>query len=158
MHIPALRERREDLPALLEHFLRQAANELGVPAKQALPETREFLTGLDWPGNIRQLENLCRWLTVMAPGKEIGIAELPAELIAQSGGAPATSWEKALHSWATNALAAGETALLQEALPVFERVLIDAALAKTQGRRQEAAQLLGWGRNTLTRKLKELGV
>jgi two-component system nitrogen regulation response regulator GlnG len=158
VHIPALRERREDLPALLEHFLHRAANELGVPVKNALPETREFLAALDWPGNIRQLENLCRWLTVMAPGKDISIADLPAELVAQPGNAPGLAWEIALQSWATNELAAGEQDLLQKALPVFERVLINAALARTGGRRQEAAQLLGWGRNTLTRKIKELGV
>ena len=158
VHIPALRERREDLPALLQHFLRQAANELGVPVKNALPETREFLATLDWPGNVRQLENLCRWLTVMAPGKDIGIADLPAELVTQSVDAPEAGWEKALHSWAASSLSAGRTALLQEALPAFERVLIDVALAKTGGRRQEAAKLLGWGRNTLTRKIKELGM
>jgi len=158
VHIPALRERREDLPALLDHFLRLAASELGVPAKNALAETREFLADLEWPGNIRQLENLCRWLTVMAPGKDIGTADLPTELVNQPASAPGLAWEKALHSWATNALAAGERTLLAEALPVFERVLINAALAKTGGRRQEAAQVLGWGRNTLTRKIKELDV
>ena len=158
VHIPALRERREDLPSLLEHFLRQAANELGVPIKNALPETRQFLATLDWPGNVRQLENLCRWLTVMAPAKDISVADLPAELTAQPVEAPGAGWEKALHSWATNALAAGETALLQEALPQFERVLINVALAKTGGRRQEAAKLLGWGRNTLTRKINELSM
>ncbi len=158
VHIPALRERREDLPALLEHFLTHAAAELGVPVKNVLPETREYLAGLDWPGNVRQLENLCRWLTVMAPGDDIGVADLPPELVAQAGTAPGQAWEQALRGWATQALAAGEGELLQSALPAFERVLIETALAKTGGRRQEAARLLGWGRNTLTRKIKELNV
>ncbi len=156
VHIPALRERREDLPALLSHFLQQAANELGVPVKNALAETREFLAGLDWPGNVRQLENVCRWLTVMAPGKDIAVADLPPELVARPGAAPGHAWEQALRGWAARALAAGDATLLQTALPAFERVLIEAALAKTGGRRQEAARLLGWGRNTLSRKIKEL--
>ncbi len=158
IQIPPLRERREDIPLLLRHFLAQAARELAVEAKSLSPEVEQRLQRLDWPGNVRQLENFCRWLTVMAPGQEIRVEDLPAELYETSAAAnaPGSDWQTLLRSWANQQLASGSVRLLDEALPTFERTLIETALQHTGGRRQEAARLLGWGRNTLTRKLKEL--
>lgn len=160
VHTPSLRERREDIPQLARHFLNQAAWELRVEPKTLLPEVEEYLCRLDWPGNVRQLENTCRWLTVMASGRQIHMEDLPPELRASGSAQPATAdgWEEALRHWAEQRLAHGEHDLLTLANPAFERVLIEAALKSTGGRRQDAAKLLGWGRNTLTRKLKELGL
>jgi two-component system nitrogen regulation response regulator GlnG len=158
IQLPSLNKRREDIPLLTRHFLNQAARELGVESKVLRAETETYLGRLDWPGNVRQLENLCRWLTVMASGREIHLEDLPAELRergpAVAGGGP--GWEAALRLWAGQSLARGEQNLLETALPSFERVLIRAALEQTGGHRQDAARLLGWGRNTLTRKIKEL--
>jgi two-component system nitrogen regulation response regulator GlnG len=158
IQLPALRERREDVGLLMRYFLERAATELSVEPKTLLPDTEVYLRKLEWPGNVRQLENVCRWLTVMASGKEIRIDDLPAELRQPASAArPAgESWESALKNWADHQLADGRDALLDEALPAFERVMIESALARTGGRRQDAARLLGWGRNTLTRKIKEL--
>ena len=158
IHIPPLRERREDIPLLMQHFLQQAAIELNVETKTLTTAATARLATLDWPGNVRQLENLCRLLTVMAPGKEIHIEDLPAELLeAEASGTQTTAdWQGLLRQWAQQQLAGGAERLLDEALPGFERVLIEVALQHTGGRRQDAARLLGWGRNTLTRKLKEL--
>jgi len=142
----------------MQHFLQATAQELRVDAKQLLPAAEAYLKQLDWPGNVRQIENLCRWLTVMAPSQEIRVDDLPIEL-RQSTSAESSAvqgWESALRAWASRKLASGEEALLNEALPAFERVMIEAALAQTGGRRQDAARLLGWGRNTLTRKIREL--
>jgi two-component system nitrogen regulation response regulator GlnG len=158
VHLPSIRERRDDIPLLMAHFLQAAARELSVDVKQLLPETESYLKQMDWPGNVRQIENLCRWLTVMAPGQEIQIDDLPIELRESSGSESIAlqGWESALRSWASRKLADGDEALLEKALPAFERVMIEAALARTGGRRQDAARLLGWGRNTLTRKIREL--
>jgi two-component system nitrogen regulation response regulator GlnG len=158
LQLPPLRERREDVPALLEHFLNQAAKELAVEAKSLSREAVAYLSKLDWPGNVRQLENLCRWLTVMAPGQEIHVEDLPDDLAgATADVAPAGSnWESTLRQWAQQQLGSGSKRLLDNALPAFERTLIEVALQHTGGRRQDAARLLGWGRNTLTRKLREL--
>jgi two-component system nitrogen regulation response regulator GlnG len=157
IHIPSLRERREDIPLLMQHFLVQAATELDVEAKTLSPEVVELLSSLDWPGNVRQLENLCRWLTVMAPGQEIHVADLPDDLPGTAQGpAVGGDWQATLRLWAQQQLAGGSKRLLDEALPSFERILIETALQHTGGRRQDAAELLGWGRNTLTRKIKEL--
>lgn len=159
IHIPGLAERREDIPRLAAHFLQQAAGELDVDPKVLHPDTEAYLATLPWPGNVRQLENTCRWLTVMASGREILIDDLPEELreqkpVADTGG----DWEKELFAWADQALATGEHKLLERAQPAFERVMIEAALKHTGGRRRDASQLLGWGRNTLTRKINDLGL
>ena len=158
IHIPPLRERREDIGLLMEHFLDNAASELEVEAKQLSPDVVAVLERLDWPGNVRQLENLCRWLTVMAPGQEIHVEDLPPDLgeLHRTGSGQESDWQSQLRTWAQRRLAGGSERLLDEALPVFERTLIDVALQQTSGRRQDAARLLGWGRNTLTRKIKEL--
>ncbi len=157
IHLPALRERREDIPRLAAHFLAEAASELNAECKILRPEVERFLMSLDWPGNVRQLENACRWLTVMANGKEVHMSDLPPEL--RQDGRPeqvGDDWEQALAQWANRELAEGRQGLLETALPTFERIMIEAAVRSTGGRRQDAARLLGWGRNTLTRKIKEL--
>jgi len=158
IQLPSLRHRREDIPLLMEYFLQRAALELEVEAKTLASETTALLIQLDWPGNVRQLENLCRWLTVMAPGQEVRPEDLPGDLQAgdDAGVAAGADWQGLLRQWAQQQLAGGAERLLDEALPSFEKVLIDAALQQTGGRRQDAARLLGWGRNTLTRKLKEI--
>ena len=157
VHLPKLAERREDIPRLARHFLAEAAKELSTDVKVLTPEAESHLTRLPWPGNVRQLENTCRWLTVMASGREILVEDLPPELRHEDGSpAPSGDWRTAFRDWADRALAAGHTHLLEEAVPDFEKILIETALRHTGGRKGEAAELLGWGRNTLTRKLKVL--
>ncbi|MDZ7788229.1 MAG: nitrogen regulation protein NR(I) [Halofilum sp. (in: g-proteobacteria)] len=155
--VPALRERREDIPLLAAHFLEQAADELGMERKRLTAAVEDRLMALDWPGNVRQLENVCRWLTVMAAGREIHLDDLPVEL---QGEKPAATndWEHALANWARSELAAGNTGLGESAAQRMERILIREALTRSGGHRQEAARLLGWGRNTLTRKIRDLGI
>lgn len=161
VHIPKLGERREDIPRLMRFFFQKAARELGGEPKILLPEAEQFLTSLEWPGNVRQLENTCRWITVMAAGREVHLADLPPEL----GKTPEpitiggdSGWREQLHQWASTEMARGTPRLLDRATPEFERVMIEVALAHSQGRKKDAAELLGWGRNTLTRKMKELGI
>ncbi len=158
IHIPRLAERREDIPRLARHFLASSAEELAVEPKLLKPETAAFMCELPWPGNVRQLENTCRWITVMASGREVLVSDLPPELLAQQQEAPVVSgsWQDGLKLWAEQQLSYGAEGILQEAVPAFERVMITTALKATAGRRRDAARLLGWGRNTLTRKIKEL--
>ncbi len=159
IHLPGLRERREDIPRLARHFLARAAEELGGETKLLLPETEAYIAALPWQGNVRQLENVCRWLTVMAAGREVHVVDLPTEL--QTSGTIATvsgDWVAELRAWADAEVRRGMPRLLDAATPRFETVMIEVALAHTRGRRGEAAELLGWGRNTLTRKIKELAL
>ncbi|GAA3542893.1 nitrogen regulation protein NR(I) [Zobellella aerophila] len=160
VHMPALKDRREDIPKLARHFLARAAKELSVEAKSLHPDTQAYLQTLSWPGNVRQLENVCRWLTVMASGQEVLIADLPPELMhkerEKERDGTGYDWRQSLKEWAEQALAKGQQDLLADVQPEFERILLDCALSHSQGHKQEAARLLGWGRNTLTRKLKEL--
>ena len=159
VHVPALRERRTDIVELAKHFLKVAATELGEETKQLLPQTKEYLTSLAWPGNVRQLENFCRWVTVMASGSEIHIDDLPPELKQEVGTSEISDeWESTFRKWVESSLLKGDTQLLQDAVPRFETILIEEALKKSGGRRQDAAKLLGWGRNTLTRKIKQLNL
>ncbi|MCW8827814.1 MAG: nitrogen regulation protein NR(I) [Gammaproteobacteria bacterium] len=159
IHIPALRERGEDIPLLMQHFLKKASEEIGVETKWLDKATEIYLSSLEWPGNVRQLENTCRWLTVMSPGQEIHLEDLPPELKrATEKYSDDRDWLTPLRRWAEQKLNSGASGLLEEALPQFERLMIEVALKKSGGHRQEAAQLLGWGRNTITRKIKELGM
>jgi len=161
IHIPKLSERRQDIPRLMQYFLQRAAEELGGDTKILLPETEAFLSGLDWPGNVRQLENTCRWITVMASGREVHLRDLPPELGKTTAQAPAagqSDWRDLLQQWARNQLVQGKDHILRDALPAFEQVMIEVALQHTRGRKRDAAELLGWGRNTLTRKLKDLDI
>ncbi|MDP9141555.1 MAG: nitrogen regulation protein NR(I) [Pseudomonadota bacterium] len=182
IRIPALRERPEDIPQLARHFLQRASEELQAEPKRLLPNVLQRFRQFPWPGNVRQMENICRWLTVMAPGQDVHLQDLPPELQATSrvvpasatsvpvgdaSAAPAASflqevgngqWSALLRGWAAQAFADGQSDVLDIATPEFERTMIEAALDATHGQRQEAAKRLGWGRNTLTRKIKELGM
>jgi two-component system nitrogen regulation response regulator GlnG len=159
VHIPKLADRREDIPKLSQYFFKKVAADLSVEPKTLLPDTVKYLCNLPWQGNVRQLENTCRWITVMAAGREIHIDDLPPELLETPVvDMPEENWEKSLRNWADNSLARGNTNILNEAVPIFERALIDIALKHTSGRKKDASDLLGWGRNTLTRKLKELDI
>ena len=158
LRLPALRERRDDIPLLAKHFLQKSARELGVETKKLSEAAMKYLTSLDLPGNVRQLENLCHWLTVMAPGMNIDVKDLPPELREESRVAFAESWVSALEREAEASLKRGDSAILDELTRQFERALITRALAHTGGRRIEASVLLGMGRNTLTRKIQELGL
>ena len=158
IHLPTLSERREDIPRLTRHFLTSSAEELGVEPKTLSAEAETYICGLSWAGNVRQLENTCRWLTVMASGREVLISDLPPELLESEAGQTVTSnnWQGALRNWADQQLSLGQSSLLDEAVPTFERIMIETALTHTGGRKRDASILLGWGRNTLTRKIKEL--
>ena len=157
IHIPSLRERHEDIPLLIGHFLEKASDEIGVESKWLDKATETYLSSLDWPGNVRQLENTCRWLTVMSPGQEVHMEDLPPELkVTSEEHSDDRDWLTPLRRWAEQRLNLGDSAILEEAVPQFERLMIEVALKKSGGHRQEAAQLLGWGRNTITRKIKEL--
>jgi two-component system nitrogen regulation response regulator GlnG len=156
--LPPLRARREDVPELLRHYLAAAARELGVEPKMLTPAAERLLVAADWPGNVRQLVNVCRRLTVAAPGSEIRPEDLPAELLAAERADGQDDWARALEQWARARARDGSAPLLDVALPEFERTLIRVALARCEGRRQDAARVLGWGRNTLTRKMRELGM
>lgn len=155
LQIPALRERDEDIIVLLNHFLVQAAQELNAEQKSLSPEVINYLQTLKWPGNVRQLENVSRWLTVMATGQEITLDDLPPDLRDDQNKSE-IDWEKLLFQNMMQRLNRGETRILDAVTPKFESIALAAALEKTGGRKKDAAELLGWGRNTLTRKLKEL--
>jgi len=154
--LPTLRERKEDIPTLLQHFMKASAKELETETKKITDEVLEYLGSLSWPGNIRQLENVCRWLTVMASGNEIRMQDLPAEMLKdEMSVGNVVSWQALLSEWADRELSKGNYSILDRALPEFESIMIKAAMKKSNGKRQEAAKLLGWGRNTLTRKIQE---
>jgi two-component system nitrogen regulation response regulator GlnG len=158
LRLPALRERREDIPLLAKYFLQKSARDLGVESKRLAEATLKYIAVQDLPGNVRQLENLCHWLTVMAPAATIEVKDLPPEMRAQSAVAGAEDWVAALGREAELRLHRGESGIMEELTHQFEKVLILKALAQTGGRRIEAAQLLGLGRNTLTRKIQELKI
>ncbi len=158
LRLPPLRERREDIPLLVKHFLAKSARELGVEAKRLSEAALKFLSVQDFPGNVRQIENLCHWLTVMAPGVNVDVNDLPSELRVDAGAAAGENWITALEREVANALNRGETGIMDVLGPQFEKALITRALAHTGGRRIEASHLLGLGRNTLTRKIQELGL
>ncbi|PKH07610.1 nitrogen regulation protein NR(I) [Moritella sp. Urea-trap-13] len=165
IHIPSLNERREDIPKLASHFLIRAGKELSVETKILSKEAQTYLANHHWSGNVRQLENICRWLTVMASGQEIFIADLPPEIteeqstvIGRASSNQNGDWRSQLKTWTAQQLASGQSDILAEAMPDFERIMLQTALEYTQGHKQDAAKLLGWGRNTLTRKLKELDI
>lgn len=158
IHIPPIRDRAQDIPLLLHHFLNKTAIELKTERKLLLPETEKFLCELEWPGNVRQLENVCRWITVMASGQSVHIEDLPPELFTDKTTEQPTTgdWESNLQKNVKDLLQNGCTDIISNLEPRFEKILIKTALEHTSGRKQDAAKLLGWGRNTLTRKLKDL--
>ncbi|MCU7799545.1 MAG: nitrogen regulation protein NR(I) [gamma proteobacterium symbiont of Lucinoma myriamae] len=159
IHMPTLRERQEDIALLSSYFLNRAAQELNVEKKTLDTESEEFLSKQAWPGNVRQLENVCRWLTVMSPAQIIHIEDMPPELQEiDHEEVINNNWEGALRRWLETQLSAGEENVLDTLMPDMERIMIEVALKHTGGRKQDAARLLGWGRNTLTRKIKELEI
>ena len=158
IRLPSLRERREDIPLLARHFLQRSARELGVEAKRLSDAALKYLAGFDFPGNVRQLENLCHWLTVMAPGQLVDVGDLPVEFRDVVPTAAVLDWQSALQAEVDAMLARGVPEVHDVLTRVFERLLISRALAHTGGRRIEAATALGIGRNTITRKIAELGI
>ncbi len=157
LSLPKLNERKEDIPTLVKHFFQKSSDELVEEKKYLSAEVEDYFMTLSWPGNVRQLENTCRWLTVMSPTREVKLEDLPDDLKVENI-ENINDWTKVLQTWSENYLAKGNNNLLEEAIPEFERTIIKVALNKTMGRKKEAAELLGWGRNTLTRKIKELGL
>jgi len=174
LRLPPLRERVEDIPGLAQHFLQVSAKSLGVPVKRLTPEALAELSRFDFPGNVRQLENFCHWLTVMAAGQIVERSDLPPEVRAYPTGARSTTeatplgqsvageslrhWHDALLEDAQSRLARGEPAVMATLTRQFERIMLQTALDASRGRRVEAATRLGIGRNTITRKLRELGL
>ena len=163
IHIPALKDRKEDIPQLCEHFLIQAAKELSVESKQLSKTAADFLSHYSWPGNVRQLENTCRWLTVMASGKDILIDDLPPEILDKPMYQKSSqmqeangNWVSSFEVWLDDQLSQGKSDVIKEAQANFERALIEISLRHTKGHKQEAAKRIGWGRNTITRKMQEL--
>ena len=157
LSLPKLSDRKEDIPTLVKHFFQKSSDELKEEKKYLSAEVEEYFMTLSWPGNVRQLENTCRWLTVVSPTREVKLEDLPDDLKVESV-ENLNDWTKVLQSWSEHYLSKGKNNLLEEAIPEFERTIIKVALNKTMGRKKEAAELLGWGRNTLTRKIKELGL
>ena len=158
LRLPALRERREDIPLLVRHFMQKSARELGMEAKGVSEAALKTLVNLPWSGNVRQLENVSHYLTVMAPGQVVEVGDLPADLMQGTVEQADGDWLQGLAAEAGARLARGEAAILDELTQAYEKTLIEVALRHTGGRRIEAAHLLGWGRNTLTRKIHELGM
>jgi len=159
LRLPTLRERRDDIPALARHFLGKSARDLGVEGKRLTPAALQFLQAQDWPGNVRQLENVCHWVTVMAPGQVVDVNDLPPEVRADpSAGTGETDWRRMLEREVASRLARGESGISDALTREFEAALIVKALQHTGGRRIEAAGLLGIGRNTLTGKVQELKI
>jgi len=158
LRLPALRERREDIPLLLRHFMQRSARELGMEAKGVSDAALKTLVNLPWSGNVRQLENVCHYLTVMAPGQVVEVGDLPTDLMQGAAEQTGGDWLQGLAAEASARLARGEAAILDDLTQAYEKTLIEVALRHTGGRRIEAAHLLGWGRNTLTRKIHELGM
>ncbi len=157
IQIPPLRKRGKDIVLLFQQFLKNAAKELQVESKTATSEVTDYLQTRPWRGNVRQLDNLSRWLMVMATGHEITLDDLPPDLISETATRNSDiSWEILLQQDIQQRLKKGETQLLHQLTPLFEAVALKTALEKTAGKKKEAADLLGWGRNTLARKIKEL--
>lgn len=158
VHLPRLADRREDIPELMHHFFHKAAKELEMEPKVLSDEAKDLFNNFSWPGNVRQLENICRWLTVMAAGREVLLSDIPPEMQGEDTETSPSidgDWQQLLRRWAQSQLQLGHSDILSQATPEFERTMIEVALEQTAGRKKEAAQLLGWGRNTLTRKLQE---
>lgn len=156
--LPSLRERVEDVPLLAKRFLRTSAEELQVEMKQLSKDALDKMMAYDWPGNVRQLENICRWITVMAPAKNVSAEDLPKEITQATVEASPQDWEAALARLVRQKLNMGQQHVLDDLLRRFEAIMLRVALDHTGGHRQNAAKMLGWGRNTLTRKLKDLEI
>jgi two-component system nitrogen regulation response regulator GlnG len=158
INLPALKERVEDVPLLAKRFLRTTADELEVERKTLSQSALTKMMAYDWPGNVRQLENVCRWITVMAPAQRVSPEDLPKEITEATNEATPQDWETALAMLVRYKLKMGQQQVLDDLLKRFEAIMLRVALDHTGGHRQNAAKVLGWGRNTLTRKLKDLEI
>ena len=170
INIPPLRDRNNDIPMLAKHFLAQTALESHTEPKKLTSEVLVFLCRLPWPGNVRQLKNLCKYLTIMVTGRDIQLVDLPSEFLHAntpqtktiqantSANKENSTWQELLRAWVDSKLKSGEHDILAEAVPEFEKIMLEATLTFTGNHKQESAKLLGWGRNTLTRKIKELNI
>ena len=154
--LPPLNERLEDVPLLSRRFLQTSAEELDVEMKVLNDDALEQMMAFSWPGNVRQLENICRWITVMAPAVNVSLEDLPKEVLSAQPTSQNNKWEALLAKTVQQQLNLGHKDVLSDLRKRFESVLLNVALEHTGGHRQNAAKLLGWGRNTLTRKLKEI--
>jgi two-component system nitrogen regulation response regulator GlnG len=155
--LPTLRERKEDIPLLTNYFFGKFSEEMGSETKMLSSDVEELFSKLIWPGNVLQLQNLCHSLTVLSSGQEIQISDLPDDLMLQKKG-PEMGWNDLLEIWATEKLSKGDDHLLNSTIPIFEKTMIKVAMKATKGKKSEAANLLGWGRNTLARKMNELDI
>jgi two-component system nitrogen regulation response regulator GlnG len=158
LRLPPLRERREDIPLLTRHFLQKSAQDLGVEPKRLSEAALKYLAALDFPGNVRQLENVCHWLTVMAAGQIVEVADLPPELREHPIREVSSDWMEVLATEADRMISTQPGQVFDHLTRDFESTLIRRALNASGGRRIEAAQILGIGRNTITRKIQELGI
>ena len=153
--MPPLRDRKEDIPLLAAYFFEKFSKETKSETKILTQEVIDLFSNLIWPGNVLQLQNLCHSLTVLSSAQEINISDLPNDLLIQKKG-PELSWNDLLEVWATERLSNGDDHILNSTIPVFEKTMIKVAMKATKGKKSEAANLLGWGRNTLARKMNEL--
>ncbi len=159
INTPPLRQRRQDIPLLLSHYMADAARELDIPPKTLNSEAMDILQSYEWPGNVRQLVNVTRRMTVIAPGGVISAIDVPEDLGGLAGKGAQQEWTQGLAYWAEQELGSEQQSpLIEAALPEFEKTLIRIALERAKGHRQQAAKLLGWGRNTLTRKMRSLNL
>jgi len=160
IEVPKLKERNDDIKLLAIAFLKMHSDALGEELRVLSKEALEFLEKYDWPGNVRQLENICYWLTLMSPTQNIKVEDLPSEVKDYEAEEVEASsdWEQGLAAWLKDLSENKDSDLLDIVGPKLDKILIQTALEKTNGRKNEAAVLLGWGRNTLSKKIKELGL
>ena len=157
--VPALKNRKEDIALLSKYFLKNHADSLGEELRVISEDAEEFLLKYDWPGNVRQLENVCYWLTLMSPTQNVKVQDLPTEIKNyEITELPSSSWEDSLSSWLKNISKDFDGELSNIANNKIEKILINVALERTNGKKNEAAKLLGWGRNTLAKKMKDMGI
>jgi two-component system nitrogen regulation response regulator GlnG len=159
IHLPPLREREDDIILLAKFFLNQSANELKTTVKYLNEETQDYFKKLNWTGNIRQLRNICHWLTVMSPGKEVGVSDLPTEILKENiYNKTSNNWEDSLKLFIKNDLSNNVPNLYDIYIEKLERILIKESLNHCGGKKINAANILGIGRNTITRKIKDLNI
>jgi len=159
INVPPLRDRKEDIDVLTKYFLKNHSDSLGEDLRVLSKEVMGAITKYDWPGNVRQLENTCYWLALMTPTQNVKVEDLPEEIkdheVAEI---PSSSWEEGFNNWVTNVATSIDKDLLDIVNPKIEKIIVKAALEKSNGKKNEAAILLGLGRNTLAKKMRELGI
>ena len=159
INVPPLKERKEDIEDLSKYFLKNFANSLDEDLRVLNDETKDIMNKYDWPGNVRQLENVCYWLTLMSPSQNVKVKDLPNEVKElEIADMPSASWEDGLQNWLKNVSMNIDSGLSEIAITKIEKMLIKTALERSNGKKNDAAQILGWGRNTLSKKMKEHGI